>query len=259
MTDRNGNGILCLTIDNMGSAASVGRGERSGPNPQDPDLVTGFPRCLDLLDKLGLKATFFIEGWNGLHHPERVRELVERGHEVGVHGWVHEVFGKLDSIAAERALIDSLAAFRAIGIEPKGFRAPGGVRGPHLIELLTKHGISYDSSVDEAATETQPKLLEGRLPNVPWLWPMIDYYQYYMHPEGARSPEQLEETWCRAIGEAATQGTLVTIICHAFVSGVDDQRLAALERVLRYAIGLDNLDICTASEVAERTMRASAA
>lgn len=252
MTARSGDGVLCLTIDNMGSAGSVGRGERSGPDPQEPDLVTGFPRCLDLLDTLGLKATFFIEGWNGLHHPDRVRELVERGHEVGLHGWVHEAFAQLDSVAAERVLIDSLAAFRAIGIEPRGFRAPGGVRGPHAVGLLTKLGIFYDASVDEAATETQPNLLDGRLPNVPWLWPMIDYYQYHMHPEGPRSPEQLEETWCRAIDEAAAHGTLVTIICHAFVSGTDERRLAAIERVLRYAIGLDNLEICTAFEVAGR-------
>ena len=122
-------GTLCLTFDNMGRAREVGDGTASRPDTEEPGLKIGYPRCLDMLDELELKATFFIEGWNALHHPERVVELAERGHEVGLHGWVHEKFAKLNKGQAEQILYDGTAAFSRLGIKPLAFRAPGGIRG----------------------------------------------------------------------------------------------------------------------------------
>ncbi|MNF24271.1 Peptidoglycan deacetylase [compost metagenome] len=245
-------GVLCLTFDNMGSAAKVGRREVSGPDPKDRDLVLGYPRVLDLLDSLDLKATFFIEGWNALHHPEHVTELIKRGHEVGLHGWAHEVFHQLDRIDAERVLIDALAAFRNIGVEPRGFRAPGGTRGKYTVEILQKLGLVYDSSVEDPAVTMTPRLLEGGIVNVPWQWPLIDYYQYYMHPDGPRTPAQLESYWSAQLEQAAAGAELITFIIHAFVSGVDDEHLSVIERLLRKAKADSRLEILTASEVADR-------
>ncbi|MCY1429509.1 polysaccharide deacetylase family protein, PEP-CTERM locus subfamily [compost metagenome] len=249
-------GVLCLTFDNMGSAAQVGRRESSGPDPREEGLVTGYPRVLDLLDSLGLKATFFIEGWNALHHPEHVVELVRRGHEVGLHGWVHEVFHQLDRVDAERTLVDALAAFRNIGIEPRGFRAPGGLRGQYTLDILQKLGIVYDSSVDDPAVNMTPHLLDGGIANVPWQWPLIDYYHYFMHPEGPRTPAQLEDFWSTQLEQTAANGGFLTFIIHAFVSGVDDERLAVSERVLKKAVADERLEILTASQVADRVLAA---
>lgn len=249
-------GVVCLTFDNMGSAAQVGRRELSGPDPKDEGLVIGYPRVLDLLDSLELKATFFIEGWNALHHPERVTELVERGHEVGLHGWVHETFHKLDRVDAKRVLVDALTAFRAIGIEPRGFRAPGGVRGQYTVDILKELGLAYDSSVDDPAENMVPGLLEGGIANVPWQWPLIDYYHYFMHPEGPRTPAQLESFWESQLEQTASNAGFLTFIIHAFVSGVADERLAVIERLLKKAKADERLEILTASQVAERVMTA---
>ena len=245
-------GILCLTFDNMGHALSVGQGKRAGPDNEEVDLTVGYPKVLCLLDALGLKATFFIEGWNALHHPEAVKSLAEHGHEIGLHGWVHEVFHSLTAIDAERVLVDAQAAFRLIGIEPRGFRAPGGIRGPHTAAILGKLALQYDSSVDESATTMSPRLLEGGIPNIPWQWPLIDYYQYYMHPKGARTPEQLETLWSEQLVRAAEDRTLVTFIIHASVSGVDPSRLAVIERLLLMATSDPRLEVLTAGEVADR-------
>ena len=95
---------LCLTFDNMGRAREIAEGMASGPDAREPGLAIGYPRLLGLLDELDLHGTFFIEGWNGLHHPERVQELAARGHEVGLHGWVHEKFGALEKSRAEQLL-----------------------------------------------------------------------------------------------------------------------------------------------------------
>ena len=54
-----------------------------GPIPE----VT--PWVLDLLDRYGVKATFFLVGDNIRKHPEEFREVVRRGHRIGNHTFNH--------------------------------------------------------------------------------------------------------------------------------------------------------------------------
>src|SRR5262245_2018474 len=81
----------CFTFDNMGEAADIGAGRHQQPLPEgtDPSLAVGYPRLYRLLARHGVRATFFIEGWNGVHHPEAVAQIVRQGHELGMHGWTH--------------------------------------------------------------------------------------------------------------------------------------------------------------------------
>src|SRR5687767_6535007 len=152
----------------MGRAREIAEGLASRPDANELGLAIGYPRLLALLDELDLKGTFFIEGWNALHHPERVQELAERGHEVGLHGWIHERFGSLERNRAEQLLHDGTAALERIGLRPRGFRAPGGLRGKHTAGILKSLGFAYDSSTDPEDRNTQPGLLEPGLAHVPW-------------------------------------------------------------------------------------------
>jgi peptidoglycan/xylan/chitin deacetylase (PgdA/CDA1 family) len=246
------NAIVCLTFDNMGNAVQVGWRQQAGPIVDDPVQILGYPRVLALLEELNLRASFFIEGWNALHHGELIRDIARRGHEIGLHGWLHEEFHELDAIDAERVISDSLAAFRAIGIDPQGFRAPGGRLGPHGLELLHKYKVGFDSSVDERAIDTIPRLLGHGIWNVPWLWQLIDFYQYHMHPDGPQSPAQYETLLHATLDHAIAQGGVVTPIFHAAVSGVDDQSLEVLRRFLDRAAKDDRVTIVTARQLAER-------
>ncbi len=54
-----------------------------GPNPKVTPLV------LDILDKFGVKATFFCVGENVKKYPEVFREVKRRGHTVGNHTFNH--------------------------------------------------------------------------------------------------------------------------------------------------------------------------
>lgn len=254
-------GVLCLTFDNMGSAIAVGQGQVASRGGDD-EGPAGYPETLEMLDRLGLRATFFLEGWNALHNPRAVREIAERGHEIGVHGWTHEVFHSLSSVEAERVLADSLAAFRALDIEPTGFRAPGGKRGVRTLPILKKLGFAYDSSIDHLANAISgdaphpaPMLLNGDFPNIPWQWPLIDYYQYYMHPAGQQAPETVAALFAEHIDRAAETGTLCTLILHAFVSFQDDARRDAVEQVLERAKADTRIEILTAGAVADRLVK----
>jgi peptidoglycan-N-acetylglucosamine deacetylase len=244
---------LCLTFDNMGRAREIGEGLASRPDPDEPSLAVGYPRLLALLDELDLKGTFFIEGWNALHHPQRVRELAERGHEVGLHGWVHERFGSLDAKRAEQLLYDGTAAMERIGLHPKGFRAPGAARGEKTAGFLKALGFAYDGS-SGPNDAPQPSLLLPGLAHVPWRPEMVDSIQYLRHPTRPRTPAELQSSWLKEI-DSVREGETLTIVIHAFVSGVDEERFAVVRKVLGRA--RERLKVKTARAVADEVLSPS--
>jgi len=242
----------------MGRAREVGLGKAGAPDAAEPSLAIGYPRILSLLEELGLRATFFIEGWNALHHADRILDLRKRGHEVGLHGWVHEDFGRLDRRAVEQVLHDGTAAMRQIGVETRGFRAPGGLRGPHALAVLQLLGYRYDSSTETDGDESgdfagtlEPSLLAPGMAYVPWRNSMVDSRQYN-RSNPPPTPAALAESWKRLVDRAIEARCSMTLVIHAWVSGVDDARFAAIRDVLTYARGRAGLEFCTAGEQAAR-------
>jgi len=253
-------GTLCLTFDNMGRAREIAEGMANTPDPLEPGLAIGYPRLLGLLDELDLRGTFFIEGWNGLHHPDRVQELAARGHEVGLHGWVHEKFGTLDKARAEQLLHDGTASLARLGLRPAGFRAPGGIRGRHTAQILRSLAYRYDSSTDVEADapgadyySVTPGLLAPDLAHVPWRYAMVDSIQYLRHPVRPRTPAELEESWLAAIDRTADSRGTTTVVIHAFVSGVDEARFSVVRNVLTRARER-GMEIITAHALANRVL-----
>ncbi|MEV0600179.1 polysaccharide deacetylase family protein [Streptomyces sp. NPDC050315] len=86
------------------------------------------PRFLDALDGLGVRATFFLLGAALAEAPEVARDIVARGHEVGLHGWDHR---RPWRPAPVRELRDLRRAVRAAadicGVRPRWYRPPYGI------------------------------------------------------------------------------------------------------------------------------------
>ena len=59
--------------------------------------IQGMPRILNLLDKHGIPATFFVPGITAERYPEVVREIGRCGHEIGYHGYIHETSSDRDT------------------------------------------------------------------------------------------------------------------------------------------------------------------
>lgn len=114
-------------------------------------VAHGTTRVLDLLDKHGHKATFFVLGWVASRHPELIADIVGRGHEIGSHGHTHQLVNSLDRDAFLRDLDRSLDAIsKAAGRDVKAFRAPGFSIGPSenwALSGLASRGITVDSSL----------------------------------------------------------------------------------------------------------------
>ena len=63
------------------------------------------PRILKMLDEEQLKATFFTTAYTAEIHPEIIKYIAEQGHEIGYHGYMHEV---KDTYDEENALMDKV-------------------------------------------------------------------------------------------------------------------------------------------------------
>ncbi len=55
------------------------------------DARVGIAKILELMKELGLKATFFVPGWTALAHPAACEPIVQAGHEIGHHGYLHKM------------------------------------------------------------------------------------------------------------------------------------------------------------------------
>ena len=101
-------------------------------------------RILSILERAGLKATFFVIGRKVEQHPELAAEIVKRGHAIGLHGHSHDRFLALRTPA--RIIEDLQAAqsavARATGETPTLFRPPVGITSPRIDEAVRKLGLT---------------------------------------------------------------------------------------------------------------------
>lgn len=107
--------------------SGLGRGRTVAITFDDGPDMSSTPQILDELDRLGLVATFFVLGDMVRRAPSLTREIVARGHEVGLHGDVHRshVLRSPRSVVADMRRAHDLVT-RAINRPPVYFRPPYG-------------------------------------------------------------------------------------------------------------------------------------
>jgi len=95
-----------------------------GPHPYRTDEV------LDLLERYGVKATFFVIGENVSYYPEPFKRTVASGHEIGNHTFHHKLLSTTceNEIAEEIRKTEEII-FKTAGYRPKLFRPPEGAYG----------------------------------------------------------------------------------------------------------------------------------
>lgn len=104
-------------------------------------------RILDILGRYDTKATFFVLGWVAERHPELVREIDGRGHEVASHGYNHRILYEQTPEEVRADLERSLEILEPLTEEPiRGYRAPSFSITGWATELLAETDFEYDSS-----------------------------------------------------------------------------------------------------------------
>jgi peptidoglycan/xylan/chitin deacetylase (PgdA/CDA1 family) len=256
---------LCLTFDNMGQARQVFTGNAALADPEAPMVKLAFPLVLDMLADLRVEATFFVEGWSALHFPGTIEKILSGGHEVGLHGWIHEDFASLDERTALQYVNDGTAVLRHCGAVPVGFRAPGGLRGAFTADILTRLGYLYDSSVDTPFDADAPTredddyqgdmvtMLRPRLASISWRWSVIDAIHYVFSNRGLREPRLVLDYWSSLLDHVATNGGLLTMIFHPHLVYDDPEKMAAMRTIIARALDY-GFDVLPAREVAAAHM-----
>ena len=109
-------------------------------------------RILVLLERHGVKATFFTLGWIAERYPAIVRDIITGGHELASHGYGHERANQLTpeaffaDISRAKQMLEDLS-----GTEVQGYRAPSfsidGNNRHWAFDALVRAGYRYSSSV----------------------------------------------------------------------------------------------------------------
>lgn len=114
-------------------------------------VVENTQRILDVLDERTQKATFFCLGWVAERHPDLIKDIVNRGHELGSHSYYHQLAYKQSREAFQDDLLRSISILEDIsGQKIVAYRAPGfsvTQENPWVFDALIEAGIEYDCSI----------------------------------------------------------------------------------------------------------------
>lgn len=108
-------------------------------------------RLLDLLDRNHTQATFFVLGWVARRYPRLVREVHQRGHEIGCHSLNHQLVHRMsptqfyESTATAKDWIESVIQEPIFGYRAPCFSITPGCEW--AFDALAKLGFTYDSSI----------------------------------------------------------------------------------------------------------------
>jgi len=106
-----------------------------GPDP----LWT--PRILKALDRLNVRATFFVIAPLALKHRQLVSVMLDAGHEVEFHCTEHVRHTHCSRREIEADTQEGLRALQNLGIEPRLWRPPWGIRAPWTQEVAEGLGL----------------------------------------------------------------------------------------------------------------------
>jgi peptidoglycan-N-acetylglucosamine deacetylase len=124
-------------------------------NISDPSIVNeifsiGLPRLLDLYSKHDVRSTFYFTGDFAELKPEAIELVKEHGHEIGCHGYSHDVDRAFDILSYEEQFSDIVRAkviIESVAGSIKSFRAPALRINNDTIKVLKQTGFFTDSSI----------------------------------------------------------------------------------------------------------------
>jgi len=201
----------------------------------------GVPRILDVLRRYDVPASFYVPAVTARLYPAEQRRVVDDGHEIGIHGWIHELNSGL-SYETERDLMQRSADVleQTTGVRPVGMRTPSWDFSPHTLRIAKEMGLAYDSSL-MADEECYELLLDGEptgVIEVPVEWVRDDAVYFWMNRFQSQRPytppSDVFDIFRREFDRAYQEGGLFQLTMHPHVIGYRS-RIWIVEEIIRHA------------------------
>src|SRR5690349_13563002 len=216
----------------------------------------GMPRILDILRRHDIKASFYVPAVAALLHEDEQRQVVAEGHEIGIHGWIHELNSVLPYDVERDLMFRSADTLEKItGIRPVGLRTPSWDFSPNTLRIEAELGLLYDSSLmaDEDCYEL---LLNGEptgIVELPVEWIRDDAVYFMMNRfQSLRPytpPGDVLDIFRREFDAAHADGGLFQLTCHPHVIGYRS-RIWILEELIAHVKSKGDVWFATHAEVA---------
>ncbi|RWX81274.1 polysaccharide deacetylase [Neorhizobium lilium] len=216
----------------------------------------GVPRILEALKKADVPATFFVPAVAALLHSDEQKRVIAEGHEIGLHGWIHEVNTKVPP-EKERDLhlraADTIE--KVTGVRAVGMRTPSWDFSSVTLEIERELGLLYDSSL--MADDDPYELVEDGEPTgmveLPVEWIRDDAVYFNMNRFTAHRPytppPAVLDIFKREFDRAYQEGGLFLLTMHPHVSGYRS-RIFILEELIQHIHSHDDVWFGTHAEIA---------
>jgi peptidoglycan-N-acetylglucosamine deacetylase len=200
-------------------------------------VTRGLPRILNLLQRYGVDATFFVPGDTAERHPHAVEAILEHGHEIGHHGHIHLRSDKVSADAQRQEVEKGLDSLQRAGApRPTGYRSTSWELTPETLDLLLEYDFFYDSSCMGDDRPYRERYEERSIIELPVHWSLDDWPHFGWTIDAGGNvvrPETLLGNWLdeyrRALEDA---GRTVIFTMHPEVIG-RAYRFPILERLVK--------------------------
>jgi peptidoglycan/xylan/chitin deacetylase (PgdA/CDA1 family) len=213
------------------------------------------PRILEVLRAHDVKASFYVPAVVALLYPDEQRRAVAEGHEVAIHGWIHERNSVLP-LDAERDLQMRSADVleKVTGVRPVGIRTPSWDFSPNTLAITKEMGLIYDSSL-MADDDCYELLMDGVSTGVvefPVEWIRDDAVYFNMNRFSAHrpytAPSAVFEIFKREFDGAYREGGVFQLTMHPHITG-HRSRVWILDELIHYAKSHEGVWFGTHAEV----------
>lgn len=218
------------------------------------------PRILEVLARHEVPASFFVPAVSALLHPEQIEAYVTGGHEIAVHGWIHErntLLAKDDERELTLRSLDTLE--RLSGSRPVGIRTPSWDFSPDTLDLIVELGFRYDSSLmaDDDPYEIVSAGRPTGIVEIPVEWIRDDAPYFGMARYAAirpyTAPSAVLEIWKREFDVALAEGGVFQLTMHPSIIG-HRSRLWVLDELIAHIHASGSAWFATHEQIADASI-----
>ena len=123
-------------------------------------------QILDVLEREGVRATFFVVGENVLSYPDAARRIVADGNVIANHSFDHSRMAAAIDFRYSQVERTQDVILQTTGVTPRFFRPPAGIHTPWQLRAATSNGlitVNWDAEGYDWQKPNSPERIEQKV------------------------------------------------------------------------------------------------